>query len=45
MQHSEMVTVGLHWGTGLGAAAIWVNGRLAFASAEERLTRRKGSRA
>lgn len=45
MQHSEMVTVGLHWGTGLGAAAIWVDGRLAFAAAEERLTRRKGSRA
>lgn len=45
MTHSDMVTVGLHWGMGLGAAAIWVNGRLAFASAEERLTRRKGSRA
>ena len=45
MQHSARVTVGLHWGTGLGAAAIWMAGRLAYAAAEERLTRDKGSRA
>lgn len=38
------VTVGMHWGLGLGAAAFWQDGRLAFASAEERLSRCKGDR-
>lgn len=38
------VIVGAHWGVGLGAAAFWRDGQLVFATAEERLSRVKGSR-